>query len=286
MSSHGRTHWCYRCSDTINLQTQTTVCPNCNGGFIQELEEQVAGNSPEPVHRPRFMEAVSNFLREQMTVRTNNTRLSEPSRPNGGSWNSFLVFTGDISPETRLPGRGGLLEFLNESLGFRRENGGDYFIGPGVEEFFDHVTRDTQNGAPPGAASRSSIDALPVVKIGKKHVRADTTCAVCKEKFELGSRVKKLPCKHLYHSECIVPWLEQRSSCPVCRHELSSRRKNSGNSSDRNRATMRWRRWSFRWLFRSTRASPRRQSDTDEPETVSYHEGDQYRENSFWPFEY
>uniref|UniRef100_J3L8B4 RING-type domain-containing protein n=1 Tax=Oryza brachyantha TaxID=4533 RepID=J3L8B4_ORYBR len=29
-----------------------------------------------------------------------------------------------------------------------------------------------------------------------------------------------MPCGHIYHHACILPWLALRSSCPVCRHQM------------------------------------------------------------------
>lgn len=33
-------------------------------------------------------------------------------------------------------------------------------------------------------------------------------CPVCREEYTSGESVRKLPCLHFFHNECIVPWLE------------------------------------------------------------------------------
>lgn len=32
---------------------------------------------------------------------------------------------------------------------------------------------------------------------------------MCKDDYALGEIVRQLPCNHLFHDSCIVPWLEQ-----------------------------------------------------------------------------
>ncbi|XP_021636767.2 E3 ubiquitin-protein ligase SIRP1-like [Hevea brasiliensis] len=40
--------------------------------------------------------------------------------------------------------------------------------------------------------------------------------AVCLDEMSIGSEARRLPCSHVYHSNCIVEWLEKNKTCP-CR---------------------------------------------------------------------
>eukprot|EP00466_Bigelowiella_natans_P011136 jgi/Bigna1/71988/fgenesh1_pg.18_\ len=49
----------------------------------------------------------------------------------------------------------------------------------------------------------------------------NSSCVICLEEFKLGTSIKVLPCKHGFHSECIVPWLRDRSDkCPICKQTI------------------------------------------------------------------
>lgn len=75
------------------------------------------------------------------------------------------------------------------------------------------------DGPPP--ASDAAIDSLLEVVIGENTARvADDDCVVCRDAFKIGQSARELPCRHLFHSDCIVPWLKTRNTCPICRHEL------------------------------------------------------------------
>ncbi|WVZ77116.1 hypothetical protein U9M48_025017 [Paspalum notatum var. saurae] len=53
-----------------------------------------------------------------------------------------------------------------------------------------------------------------------------TTCYVCLEDVRGGEMVRRLPeCRHLFHVGCIDAWLHAHVTCPLCRSEISSRRR-------------------------------------------------------------
>jgi len=43
-------------------------------------------------------------------------------------------------------------------------------------------------------------------------------CAIC---FEPLATAKRLPCGHFFHKSCLLSWLEQHQSCPICRIAIS-----------------------------------------------------------------
>ncbi|KAK7287047.1 hypothetical protein RIF29_00035 [Crotalaria pallida] len=104
-----------------------------------------------------------------------------------------------------------------------RANFGDYLDARNFEDLLEHLAENdnSRRGAPPAAVS--FVDNLPLVVIGKEHEKHDgeeLVCAICKDVLAPGTKVNQLPCSHLYHTCCILPWLTARNSCPLCRYEL------------------------------------------------------------------
>ncbi|URD77671.1 Zinc finger, C3HC4 type (RING finger) [Musa troglodytarum] len=120
-------------------------------------------------------------------------------------------------------------------VGIRQVDMADYFVEPGLDELMEQSMQNDRHGAP--SASRSSIDAMPIIKINQRHLHVDSQCPICLERFEIGSEAREMPCKHLYHSECIIPWLEQHNSCPVCRYEMPTRGSGSWSSRSSSQAS-------------------------------------------------
>jgi len=72
------------------------------------------------------------------------------------------------------------------------------------------------NEKPPPPTSKEFIENLE-----EKEVTNETNeCPICLKKFEREETFSSLPCKHSFHSECLLPWLQKTSSCPLCRAEL------------------------------------------------------------------
>lgn len=306
MSSGRNTHWCYRCRRPVRLRGRDSVCSSCSGGFVQELDDMVHISpfdffgldiDEDRDGRLGLMEAFSTFMRHRLADRSHSQDIrarSDSVPEHAPGFGPLLIFGGQIPSRF---GNGGLEALFNGTpgIGVTRGNAGDYFIGPGLEELFEQLSANDRRGPPP--AARSSIDAMPTIRIAQRHLRSDSHCPVCKDKFELGSEAKQMPCNHIYHKDCIVPWLVQHNSCPVCRQELPPQETNGGcSSSTRSRSSSyrsnadgrenqgRRNPLSYLWPFRSSNSSSNH-NGTARSNSPTIHENNQQMGYSGWPFE-
>ncbi|PKU65230.1 uncharacterized protein LOC110101353 [Dendrobium catenatum] len=139
------------------------------------------------VEEDDFIDTDSNFVSELMLFMNNhvNTSLIDALLPE----NDRMVFI-DLADPSDYEFQFGLLDH-------------------------DNIIR----GSPP--AAKLLVDALPSIMLTEEDFANNKyLCAICKDEFSLEERANQLPCSHLYHIDCILPWLGIRNTCPVCRYEL------------------------------------------------------------------
>ncbi|KAJ8505836.1 hypothetical protein OPV22_006722 [Ensete ventricosum] len=139
-------------------------------------------------------------------------------------------------PQTQTPG--GISDGASSSE--------DYFLGTrsGLDLLLQHLAENDPNryGTPP--ARKEALDAMPTVK-----VEENTSCPVCLEDMDVGAEAREMPCKHKFHGECILPWLELHSSCPLCRFQLPADESKVPSAGGGGSNTDGGSRQSARWLW-------------------------------------
>ncbi|XP_073271253.1 E3 ubiquitin-protein ligase RDUF2-like [Primulina huaijiensis] len=208
-------YWCYTCTRTVSVipggGNEDVVCPHCDGGFVQAVDP--TDFSLDPLRRLDSPRAGPGRRRRNglsfnpLIVLRSPTEL-EPPPDEGGGMRSYELYYNDGVGSGLRP----LPWTMSESL-----------LGSGFELMLDHLSQigfTLWNRPENPPASKKAVESLPVLEILSTHVSSDLHCAVCFESFSIGSEAREMPCKHIYHSECILPWLSLRNSCPVCRYLL------------------------------------------------------------------
>ena len=87
--------------------------------------------------------------------------------------------------------------------------------GLDIAELLGHLTNMASASGQP--ANPGNIDRLRNANITASILADNKVCTVCQEDFKLNETVKKLPCNHYFHEDCITPWLQSQNTCPMCR---------------------------------------------------------------------
>ena len=53
--------------------------------------------------------------------------------------------------------------------------------------------------------------------------QAGEKCTICLCEFGEGEAVRRLPCMHLFHIECVDQWLPTNRRCPICRVDIENK---------------------------------------------------------------
>ncbi|XP_072982632.1 E3 ubiquitin-protein ligase SIRP1-like [Typha latifolia] len=239
-------YWCHMCSQVVNPEVEGEVkCPHCDSGFVEEMDDRsgllnadpssnrplslwyplVLGTVRGSSQRRRLHRGAHNFVDTQggrsfshtlqllngiHDVNGLNSDESENETEHERESDRLIL----VNPFNRSVVLQGSLNASSSEFGSTILSG-DEFLVPSFEMLLQHLTENDPRpyGTPP--AKKEAVDAMRTVKINKM-----MSCSVCLEDFEIGEEAREMPCKHEFHSKCILPWLEMHSSCPVCRFQM------------------------------------------------------------------
>ncbi|XP_056273446.1 E3 ubiquitin-protein ligase RNF115 isoform X2 [Pseudoliparis swirei] len=234
--------FCHGCKSETNPKLPDFVCPRCESDFIEEVTEDSScclWSAPlccliRPL-RSRSQMTASRYLqvraalpqccraplRKQSLLPSLNKR-GRPGLNKGPQWKGVWTrmvhqFLADLFANNGNPGAAAAA--LSSMLQLH-SNPGDYAWGQGgLDAVITELLGQLECKGPP-PAEEEMISSLPTVCISQEQTDCRLQCPVCREEYSSGEPVRKLPCLHYFHSECIVPWLELHDTCPVCRKSL------------------------------------------------------------------
>ncbi|XP_017795823.1 PREDICTED: E3 ubiquitin-protein ligase RNF115-like isoform X2 [Habropoda laboriosa] len=233
--------FCHKCSIEIERLLPDYTCPRCASGFIEELESDNNDMVIPGTGIHISTDSDDSRLLDEFWQRYIEIEIDPPNRNNGPTRYRMTPHARD-NLNRRPTSRQEDVDVQNFMRDFARTftdvdvgqtvtqvgqlpvlflgNPGDYVWGQDgldaiVTQFLNHV-----DGAGPPPLPRKQIDEIPTTTVAQDHVDRKLQCSVCWEDFKLSEPVKQLPCQHLYHALCIIPWLELHGTCPICRKDL------------------------------------------------------------------
>ena len=205
-TSSMKKYWCHLCKKEFNklyIPNIDIQCNYCGNTFCEELENNISINSEShPIHYEPFSSRNMN----------NNNNNNNNENNSSDLLNHILFTQGVPHPRSSV----GLLDLILNYALIQNYN-------RNLENIINQILMNDNNkyGNPP--ASQSAVDKLENFKISEKKLKEfgiENSCPVCKEDFIVNEDCLLMPCEHHFHKDCLIPWLKERNSCPVCRYEL------------------------------------------------------------------
>ncbi|CAI2376687.1 unnamed protein product [Moneuplotes crassus] len=239
MNSLTKRYYCHSCkAEFREEQGEEVRCSRCSSIFCEEADQDYSEES-ECKDRDEIEAERSNPYSQGKSFNLEDVIQAQPD----GNTQRVIRIENNMGTVTLDGMFNGLADMLGGVLGNQLAEQVAQRSMDNVVEQIMH-SDPNQDGAQP--ASKKSIDSLSkgnyetlstniecqdlklVSKEGKriyleeaKNNCNSNDCSVCKEKFDpVDSELTRMPCMHIFHNACILPWLEKHNSCPTCRFEL------------------------------------------------------------------
>ncbi|KAF8930891.1 hypothetical protein BGZ47_000337 [Haplosporangium gracile] len=172
--------------------------PATEGGAEGGAEAAGGQHPPPPGPQwhspPSLISGLLNRLGIEVHYTTDPAALSEGFGGPIGFGGGFLPMVGN--PDDYAWGQGGLDDIITQMMDLQNRQHG------------------------PVGATDDIINAIPHHTLTDEELEAKTECSVCKDEFAKEDNLLQLPCKHIFHGDCIKPWLKVSGTCPTCRFSL------------------------------------------------------------------
>jgi len=200
-------YWCHLCKKEFShiYENDDIKCTFCGKTFCEIIENEDTSNSSHPINFEPFILNNSN----------SQNNLNNSQNENGGN-HRHNINTLNRRAENLRNRANHIVEFLTNYIFIQNNN-------DNIDNIISHIMLHDTNkyGNPP--AAKKAIENLKKYKINEEKIKEfgfENSCAVCKDEFNIGEECLSMPCNHNFHKDCIIPWLNERNSCPVCRYEL------------------------------------------------------------------
>ena len=200
-------YWCHLCKKEFShiYENDDIKCPFCDKTFCEIIENEDTSNASHPIHFEAF----------NLNNTNNQNNINNSHNRNGtNNLNNLNHFNRRAELFRRRANH--IVEFL-----------ANYFFNQSssynIDNIINHIMLHDTNkyGNPP--ASKKAVENLKKYKINEEKIKEfgfENSCAVCKDEFNIGEECLSMPCNHYFHGDCLIPWLKERNSCPICRYEL------------------------------------------------------------------
>ncbi|KAJ8621278.1 hypothetical protein MRB53_029807 [Persea americana] len=178
---------------------------NARRGYLFEGHLTVEPEPPPPAWL-----VAQNLLTALEAAQQQNT-VAESSQGRGENSNTSESSTGVNAPV-----------ILQQLINSMQEINGLQDLDSVIEASLQEIGGGPQRPPP---ASKEVVAKLPIITVTDDilmRLGSETECAVCREEMVINDKMQELPCKHLFHPDCLKPWLDEHNSCPICRHELQT----------------------------------------------------------------